>query len=80
METKQVGIIIDMIAAILGVIGAVLILTGSADMIMVGWVLIIVGVIIGIIGAALIKLWLPAPNMFLKIKHFFLFNFLILTC
>ena len=48
MSTKQVGIVIDMIAVLLAVIGAIFIFTGTADMIMVGWALLIVGIIIGI--------------------------------
>ena len=56
MATKEIGIVIEMFAAILGVLGGIFILSATEDMIMLGWALLTIGIILGIIGAALIKL------------------------
>ena len=56
METKQIGILIEMIAGILFFIGLVMILISSGVMVNVGWGLLIVGIILGIVGYALLRM------------------------
>ena len=56
METKQIGILIEMIAAILLLVGIILILITTGVMVNVGWGLLIVGLILGIVGYALLRM------------------------